>query len=90
MDVLSASEEGGKMRSLVVAYVMAVTEVGKEHDVVGELSKIEGVSEAREVYGEFDVVCIVKGKELRSINKSVSEIRRTKGVLRTVTLISSG
>ena len=78
------------MGSSVVAYVLAVTEVGKEHEVVKELSKIEGVSEAREVYGEFDIVCIVEGKELGSINKSVTKIRRTKGVLRTVTLISSG
>jgi len=32
----------------------------------------------------------VEGKELGSINKSVTEIRRTKGILKTMTLISSG
>ncbi|MDH5770557.1 MAG: Lrp/AsnC ligand binding domain-containing protein [Candidatus Bathyarchaeota archaeon] len=77
------------MGSSVVAYLLVITEVGKEHEVVKELSKIEGVSEAREVYGEFDIVCIVEGKELGSINKFVTKIRRTKGILRTVTLISS-
>jgi len=78
------------MGSSVVAYVLAVTEVEKEHDVVKELAKIEGVSEAREVYGELGIGCVVEGKELGSINKSVTEIRRTKGILKTMTLISSG
>ena len=77
------------MVSSVVAYVLAVTEVGKEHEVVKELSKIESVSAAKEVYGEFDIVCIVEGKGLASINKAVTKIRRTEGILRTVTLISS-
>lgn len=77
------------MRTSVVAYVLAVNEVGKEPEVVKESSKIGGVSEAREVYGEFDIVCTVEGEELGSINKTVTKIWRTEGILRTVTLISS-
>ena len=41
------------MANHVIGYVLVVTEVGKEHEVVQEILKIECVAEAETVYEEF-------------------------------------
>jgi len=77
------------MSSQVVAYVLLVTEVGKEYEIVQELKKIKGVTEAKAVYGEFDIVTRIEGTDLKSLDESVTKLRRISSVIRTVTLISS-
>ncbi len=78
----------------VVAFVLVVTEVGKEYEVrdkIVEVAKKEGVNvEAYVVFGEYDVAVKLVSDELRKIDKAVTAIRGLNGVLRTVTLISSG
>ncbi|MFQ6076543.1 MAG: Lrp/AsnC ligand binding domain-containing protein [Candidatus Bathyarchaeia archaeon] len=76
------------MSSQIIAYILLVTEVGKEHEVIQELLKIKGVVEARTVYGEFDVVCRIELDSLRSLDESVTRARKVQGIIRTVTLIS--
>ena len=77
------------MSSQVVAYVLLVTEVGKEYEIVQELKKIKGITEAKAVYGEFDIITIIEGTDLKSLDESVTKLRRISSVIRTVTLISS-
>jgi DNA-binding Lrp family transcriptional regulator len=72
----------------VVAYVLVVTDVGKEFDVVQKLLQIKGVTEARVVYGEFDVIARVEADALKAIDPAVSTVRKIPNVIRTVTLIS--
>ena len=76
------------MSSQVIAYVLLVTEVGKEYEIVQELKKIKGVTEAKAVYGEFDIVTRIEGTDLKSLDESVTKLRRISSVIRTVTLIS--
>ena len=73
----------------VVAFVLMVTEIGKEHEIIGQLLKIKGVSEARTVYGEFDVVCRVEADVMRNLDDSITRIRKMPALIRTVTLISA-
>lgn len=73
----------------VVAYILAVTEIGKEHEIIRQLLKIKGVTEARTVYGEFDVVARVEADALNTLDDAVTQIRRLPNLIRTVTLISS-
>ena len=77
-----------------MAFVLVVTEVGKEYEVrdkIIEVAKKEGVDvEAYVVFGEYDVAVKLSSDELRKIDKAVTAIRSLNGVLRTVTLISSG
>ena len=82
---------GHRRRKLVavVVYVLMVTEIGKEVEVRTALEKIKGVSEARTVYGEFDVVSRLETSSLRELDEVVTEIRKINGIIRTVTLISS-
>ncbi len=76
------------MSSQVVAYVLLVTEVGKEHEVIEELQRIKGVAEARTVYGEFDVISRLELADLKLLDGAVTKIRRIRSIIRTVTLIS--
>lgn len=73
----------------VISYVLLVTEVGKEYEVVQELKKIKGVEEVKAVYGEFDIVSRIEGADLKAMDEAVTKLRKIPGVIRTVTLISS-
>ncbi len=72
----------------VVGYVLIVTDVGKEHEVVDELMRVEGMAEAQTVYGEFDILCKVECKDLKSLDSSITKVRKIPSVIRTMTLIS--
>jgi len=76
------------MSITVIAYVLVVTEVGTEHQVVEELESINGVTFAQTVYGEFDVICKVESNNLKSLDESITKIRKIKRIIRTMTLIS--
>lgn len=70
------------------AYVLLITTIGKEMDVVNELKKINGVKDATAVYGEYDVVLEIEGGNLDELNKVINQVRRNPNIIRTVTLIS--
>ena len=72
----------------VIGYVLVVTEVGMEHEVVQELLKINGVAEAQTVYGEFDILCKIDCENLRSLDTAITKVRKIPSVIRTMTLIS--
>ena len=73
----------------LVAYILMVTDIGKEHDILNQLLKIKGVTEARTVYGEFDLIARVESGDMRTLDGAVTQIRKIGSVIRTVTLISS-
>jgi DNA-binding Lrp family transcriptional regulator len=71
----------------VKAYVLLVTAIGREGEVVNEMKKINGVKDANPVYGEYDAVVEVEVNSLDELNKVVSVIRKNPNIIRTVTLI---
>jgi len=77
----------------VVAFVLCVTEIGKEYDIVKRVKEIAqslGVTaEAYVVYGEYDVAIKLVADSLRKIDKAVTMIRNVPGIMRTVTLIAA-
>ena len=73
----------------VVIYVLVVSEIGKESEVKAALDKIKGVTEARTVYGEYDVVARLETPTLKELDDIVTMIRKITGIIRTVTLISA-
>jgi len=76
------------MSKNVVGYVLIVTDVGMEHEVVEKLMGIEGVVEAQTVYGEFDILCKIKCNDLKSLDGTITKVRKITSVIRTMTLIS--
>ncbi|MCJ7631205.1 Lrp/AsnC ligand binding domain-containing protein [Candidatus Bathyarchaeota archaeon] len=76
------------MCAKVSSYVLVVTEVGKEHEIVQELLRIECVSVAQTVYGEFDVMTKIDCDNLKDLDAAITKIRKINGIIRTMTLIS--
>jgi DNA-binding Lrp family transcriptional regulator len=76
------------MSNKVVAYVLVVTNVGTEHQVVEKLASTEGVTLAQTVYGEFDAICKVECSNLKDLDESITKVRKIKNIIRTMTLIS--
>lgn len=77
------------MASQVVAFILMVTELAKEQEVVKELLRIPGVVEARLLYGEFDVLARVEVNNMKELDGVITKVRNTRGVVKTTTLISS-
>ncbi len=76
---------------MVVIYVLLMTEAGVEHEVAERISKMEHVTETHVTYGEWDIVVRVEIDELgRKLDELVTKIRKTKGVIKSMTLISTG
>jgi len=71
----------------VNAYVFIVVTVGREKKVLEEIKKINGISEAMIVYGEYDIVARVTTSSLKELTQTVMKIRRINDVLRSETLI---
>jgi DNA-binding Lrp family transcriptional regulator len=64
-----------------------VCEVGLEKDVEESLRKIENVTNVDVVYGEYDIIATVEVNDIKQLDNVVTQIRRIKGVLRTMTLL---
>jgi len=65
------------------------TQAGKERDVVKEAKKFPGVTEAKVVYGEYDVIVRIELNDFSILSETVTLIRRISGIIKTVTLISA-
>lgn len=76
-----------KEEQVISAYILCVTEIGKERDVLSKCLSVNGVVEGKMVYGEYDIVIKAVANDMKSLSKIVESIRRIDGILRTVTLI---
>ncbi|MDA4132621.1 MAG: Lrp/AsnC family transcriptional regulator [Thaumarchaeota archaeon] len=56
-------------------------------DVSKKQKSVKGVETINETTGSFDIAAIIKGASISEVNKSVEEIRRLDGVLKTETTI---
>ncbi len=79
-----------KVIEMGVIYILLMTEAGAEHEVAEKISKMENVTEAHVTYGEWDLVIRVEIDEVgKKLDELVTKIRRTKGVIKSMTLISA-
>ncbi len=69
-----------------VTYV-SVSPAAPTADVSRKLKSVKGVETIYETTGPFDIAAIIKGTSISEVNKSVEEIRRLEGVLKTETTI---
>ncbi|MCQ5376450.1 MAG: Lrp/AsnC ligand binding domain-containing protein [Candidatus Methanomethylicia archaeon] len=73
----------------LVAYMLLVTDTGKEYDVLEAVRSIAGITELRTVYGEYDVFIRIEVTDLVLMDEIVTRIRRVPGVVQTTTLVAS-
>jgi DNA-binding Lrp family transcriptional regulator len=70
------------------AFVLINTEIGSEADVLKDLKKVEGISEAYAVYGVYDIVARVRADAMDKLKEIVTwRIRRLDKVRSTLTMI---
>jgi len=69
-----------------ITYV-SVSPAAPTADVSKKLKSVKGVETIYETTGSFDIAAIIKGASISEVNKSVEEIRRIDGVLKTETTI---
>ncbi|MDH5806269.1 MAG: Lrp/AsnC ligand binding domain-containing protein [Candidatus Methanomethylicaceae archaeon] len=69
------------------AYLLGVSQIGKEKEVLEKCLKIKGVKEGAIVFGEFDIILKIEAEDLKELSKKIEEIRNINGFIRTTTLI---
>ena len=73
---------------MVVAYVLAKVESGKDQEVLMKAKKLPGVRSAVATYGMYDLHVEVAFETMEGLDSFVfDEIRRIPGIKETVTLI---
>lgn len=74
---------------MVVAYILCVTEVGKEKEVQAELKEFNEIKEVYVVYGEYDLVIKIELNDLKDLDAFISEkIRAISHIEMTSTMIA--
>lgn len=69
------------------AYLLGVSQIGKEKEVLEKCLKVKGVKEGAVVFGEFDIILKIEAEDLKELSKRIEEIRNINGFIRTTTLI---
>lgn len=70
------------------AIVLINTNIGTEEEVMNELLRVEGVSEAYIVYGVYDIVVKIKAPTTEALKEIISsKIRKISNVRSTLTMI---
>ncbi|MDE0136971.1 MAG: Lrp/AsnC ligand binding domain-containing protein [bacterium] len=71
---------------MVEAYVLIQTEVGKAKQVVEEVRLIDGVSQADDVTGPYDIVVRAGAEDVDGLGRLVvARIQSIPGITRTLT-----
>lgn len=70
----------------VTAYVLIQTEVGKAAQVASEVAAIEGVTQAHDVTGPYDVILQARADTVDDLGQMiVSRVQLIEGITRTLT-----
>ena len=69
------------------AYVLLNTEIGAEREVLKTLRKIEGVQEAFNLVGIYDIIARVKAETMDGLNQIVSQKLQVTNVHSKLTVV---
>ncbi len=70
----------------VQAYILIQTEVGKAAAVAAAISELEGVAQAEDVTGPYDVIVRAEANDVDELGKMVvSRVQMIDGITRTLT-----
>jgi DNA-binding Lrp family transcriptional regulator len=71
---------------VVVAYILIQTEVGKAAMVAEKIVEIEGVQQAEDVTGPYDVIVRAEARNVDKLGKLVvARVQAVEGITRTLT-----
>jgi len=66
----------GERASMPTAYVLINTEIGSEFDVLKELKKVEGVEEAHNLWGVYDIIASIKADTIDKLTFIITKKNR--------------
>jgi DNA-binding Lrp family transcriptional regulator len=70
----------------VNAYILIQTEVGKAADVAREIGELDGVTNAEDVTGPYDVIVRAEAETVDELGKLVvARVQAVAGITRTLT-----
>ncbi len=73
---------------MVKAYVLIKIESGKEDEVARKILELSVTEEAHTVFGEFDLVAEIRGRDMETLVEYITrKIRRIPGISDTQTLL---
>ena len=73
---------------MVVAYILAKVEAGRDKEVLEEIKKMSGVKQTTLTYGTYDLHLEVSFDTMEDLDKFIFDgIRKVLGVKETVTLV---
>ena len=74
---------------MILAFILAKVESGKDEDVLKQVKKLAGIQRAVPTYGVYDLHVEVSLKTMDELDRFIfDEIRRIPGIKETVTLIA--
>jgi DNA-binding Lrp family transcriptional regulator len=72
--------------TVIQAYILIQTEVGKAAQVAKEIAAISGVTQAEDVAGPYDVIVHADARNVDDLGKLVvAKIQAVEGITRTLT-----
>lgn len=71
----------------MLAFLLCVCEPGEEKEITKRLQDYREVTETFVVYGKYDVIGKVEVPDVKALNELISEIRQSRNVRMTRTLI---
>ena len=74
---ISTRKSSNLGENMVTAFVLCVTDAGKEREVVKRMKAMPNVDEAYVVYGEYDVIAKITVDELKKLDTFITENVRT-------------
>ena len=73
---------------MVTAYILIQTEVGKAAKVAKDIVEIEGVQQAEDVTGPYDVIVRADARNIDELGKLVvARVQAVEGITRTLTCL---
>ena len=73
---------------MVTAYILIQTEVGKAAEVAREIMGIEGVQQAEDVTGPYDVIVRAEAHNIDELGQLVvAQVQAVDGITRTLTCL---
>jgi len=83
-DVVADNKREGA--PVVQAYILIQTEVGKAASVAREIGVLEGVTQAEDVTGPYDVIVRAEARNVDELGKLVvAKVQAVAGITRTLT-----
>ena len=76
-----------ELEKLPIAYVLLNTEIGAEREVLTTVRKTEGVQEAFNLMGIYDIIARVKADTTEGLNKIISEKLQSSKVHSKITVV---